>query len=372
MSERAVPTLAAAPLAARLRARIAETGPITFHDWMQSALYDERGGYYNRPDLARWGRAGDYRTSPERSPLFAATCARYFAELYVELGAPDSWTIIEVGAGAGDFACGVLNTFAHDYSHIFAATRYVLDEQSAATNVRAHARLTEFAERIEFQPLSDINARANLIFANELLDALPVHRVVLRAGRLRELYVDLNDAGAFVWLEGEPSTPRLAAHFARLDIELAEGQTAEVNLAAEDWLAHAATALTSGYLIIVDYGAEAAELYDARQRPDGTLRAFRQHQLRTDVLADPGTQDLTTTIDWTQIKQAATDAGLQTILCTRQDEFLLRAGLPAQLESMTARLPTEAERIILRHSAREMILPGGMSQSFQVLVLRKC
>jgi SAM-dependent MidA family methyltransferase len=371
MNERAAPTLAPTTLAARLRARIAETGPLTFHDWMAAALYDERDGYYNRPDLARWGRAGDYRTSPERSPLFAATCACHFAGLYAELGAPDSWTVIEAGAGAGDFAWGVLNTFAQDYPHIFTATRYVLDEQSAAASVRARARLSAFAERVECQSLSTISARANLVFANELLDALPVHRVVQRAGRLRELYVDLNEMGGFVWAESEPSTPRLAAHFARLNIELAEGQITEVNLAAEDWLARAATALTSGYLIIVDYGAEAAELYDASQRPDGTLRAFRRHQLRTDLLADPGTQDLTTTIDWTQLKQAATDAGLQTILFTRQDEFLLRAGLLPQLESMTARLPTESERIILRHSAREMILPGGMSQSFQVLVLRK-
>src|SRR2546423_15718498 len=102
-------------LAAILRARIRRAGPISFRDWMAAALYDERAGYYNRADLARWGRAGDYRTSPERSPLFAATLARYFAELYAALAAPPQWTIIESGAGAGHFAQGVLETFAHDH-----------------------------------------------------------------------------------------------------------------------------------------------------------------------------------------------------------------------------------------------------------------
>ncbi len=369
MTERAIPANESAELAARLRTRIAQTGPITFHDWMAAALYDARAGYYNRADLTRWGRTGDYRTSPERSPLFAATCARYFAELYNALSAPDSWTITEAGAGAGHFAQGVLDTFARAYPHIFKATRYVLDEQGAATVARA--RLAEFKERIEFQSLADAQPRVGIIFANELLDALPVHRVCVRGGQLRELCVDVNAAGEFDWVECEPATPRLAEHFARLKIVLAEGQCAEVNLVADEWLARAAESLARGYIVLVDYGAEAAELYDAEQRPAGTLRAFERHQLHADVLSRPGAQDLTTTINWTQSKQAAARVGLQTILFSRQDEFLLRAGLLEQLEQMSAGLSSEAERMSLRLSAREMILPGGMSQSFQVLVLKK-
>ena len=154
-------------------------------------------------------------------------------------------------------------------------------------------------------------------------------------------------------------------------IELEEDQIAEVNLAAEEWLARAAGALERGYVVLVDYGAEAAELYAAALRPAGTLRAFRRHQLSADVLAHPGEQDLTTTINWTQIRQAAAACGLQPVLFARQDEFLLRAGLLEQLERMTARLTSEAERITLRLSAREMILPGGLGQSFQVLVLKR-
>ncbi len=145
MSARDAPS-GALTLAERLRARIRRAGAITFRDWMEAALYDEHDGYYFRRDLKRWGRAGDYRTAPERSPLFAATFASYFAKLYEELGAPPDWTIFEAGAGSGDFAYGVLQTLQRDYPHAFSATRYVIDEASMDARERASLRLSEFAD----------------------------------------------------------------------------------------------------------------------------------------------------------------------------------------------------------------------------------
>src|SRR5713226_8231532 len=109
-----------------LRARIARDGPITFRDWMEAALYDEREGYYCRPGLPRQGRAGDYRTAPESSPLFAATFACYFsklfADLFFELGSPPTWIIFEAGAGGGEFAYGVLSSLRAKYTDVFSAT----------------------------------------------------------------------------------------------------------------------------------------------------------------------------------------------------------------------------------------------------------
>src|SRR2546427_8708478 len=111
------------PLAERLRARIKQQGPITFRQWMAAALYDEREGYYCRPDRIPQGRAGDYRTAPESSQLFAATFAWYFsklfAELFFEIGSPPTWTIFEAGAGGGEFAHGVLNTLKTHYPEVF-------------------------------------------------------------------------------------------------------------------------------------------------------------------------------------------------------------------------------------------------------------
>ncbi|MDT4898793.1 MAG: hypothetical protein QOH25_3870 [Acidobacteriota bacterium] len=363
----------ALPLAERLRALIRRSGAISFRDWMHIALYDEREGYYFRRDLERWGRAGDYRTAPERSLLFSATFANYFAQLYQELGAPRVWTIFEAGAGAGHFAYGVLQTLRRDYQHIFSATRYVIDEPSADSRERASQRLSEFAGRVEFRSLAEAGAAVSegIVFANELLDAFPVYRVTVHDGKLYELGVGLDEEDRFVWTKREPGTPRLAEYFARSNVELSEGQIAEVNLEVEEWTSRAASLMKRGYLITVDYGAEAHDLYTAPHRREGTLRAFHHHGFADDLLARPGEQDLTTTIDWTNVRRVGEEIGLQTVRFERQDKFLLHAGLLNQLERIATEAPNEAESLILRSSVRELILPGGMSESFQVLVQRK-
>ena len=373
MTERDVDHPSEASLAERLRERIRREGPITFRDWMAAALYDPQGGYYCRPDILRWGRAGDYRTAPERSPLFAATFARYFASIYDELGAPDVLTIIEAGAGAGYFAQGVLETLRSLFPRVFAATRYLIDEASEDARERARLRLSAFAERLEFRRLEEIETpvAAGIIFANELLDAFPVHRVAMRAGRLFELHVGLNSTGAFCWIEKEPSTSRLQNYFERIGISLREGQRAEVNLEAQDWVALAASTLRRGHLIIVDYGADATDLYHSTQRPQGTLRAFHRHQFADDPLARPGQQDLTTTLNWTHLQKTVEENGLRPVSFERQDKFLLRAGLLDQLQIMTDAMPTETEALALRSTLRDLILPSGLSESFQVLIQKR-
>ena len=357
-------------LADRLRQRIRQSGVITFRDWMAAALYDPEAGYYCRRDLTRWGATGDYRTSPERSPLFAATFARYFVWLYEELGAPASWTIIEAGAGAGHFASGVLETLQRNYPKVFAATRYIIDEASDDAIERLRVSLARFKERVEFQRLEKMVAPLGeaIVFANELLDAFPVHRVTMREGQLLELCVGCDAAGDFVWVERPLSTSRLAAYLERLQVKLAEGQIAELNLEAVDWTMRVAAILRRGFLITVDYGAEAAELYHSNARHAGTLRAFQRHQFADNVLAHPGEQDLTTTVDWTSIRNAGAEAGLKTVLFERQDRFLLQSGLLEELERLAASAQSEAEALSLRVSARHMILPDAMSASFQVLV----
>lgn len=375
-----------APLDARLLARLRLEGRLTFRDWMAAALYDERGGYYGRTDLERWGRAGDYRTSPERTPLFAATFARYFARLYEELGSPNSFTLIEAGGGAGRFANVALDTLRRDAPEVFDSLRYVFDEAGADSRKRAAALLAPHAERVEFRSIRDLTAASQnstdesqnitrlgafVIFSNELLDALPVHRVVMRAGSLRELYVVEDRRGGFAWEEGEPSTPRLAEHFARFGVTLGEGQFAEVNLEAEEWVASVASLGGVGFVVTVDYGDDAPSLFNAPHRREGTLRAFSGHRFVDDLLANPGAQDLTTTVNWTQVVAAGERAGLETVALERLDTFLLTAGLLEQLERESALARDEAERSALRLGAREMILPGGMAASFQVLVQKK-
>src|SRR5258706_3582652 len=152
-------------LAERLRGRIRQAGAITFRDWMESALYDPDEVYSRRGDVQRWGREGDYRTSSERSPLFAATFARYFAGLHETLNRPSHWTIVEIGSGSGHFAEGVLTTLQLRFPEVFAATRYVMDEVSESSRAAARSRLARFGERIEFLPLTTLPAiEAGLVF----------------------------------------------------------------------------------------------------------------------------------------------------------------------------------------------------------------
>jgi SAM-dependent MidA family methyltransferase len=358
-------------LVERLRARIRREGPISFRDWMEAALYDERDGYYCRADQIPQGRAGDYRTAPETSPLFAATFASYFSKLFADLKWPPSLTIFESGAGSGEFARGVLNYLRADSPEVFAVTSYVIDEVSPAARHRAAERLSEFANRVIFRRLVDIDApaTAGIVFSNEVIDAFPVHRIIKRDGSLRELFVDLNES-AFVWVEGDLEES-VAEYCERAGIKPSEGQIAEINLDAERFVARAAGLLDRGFVVTVDYGAERNDLLGSLNRHQGTLRAFRRHQLIDDVLARPGEQDLTTTVDWTQIKKAGDRAGLRTIRLERLDQFLLEEGLLSLLGEMTSSTRDSAEALHLSTSSRELILPTGMAASFQVLVQEK-
>ena len=358
-------------LAERLKETIQREGPVTFHDWMKAALYDPAGGYYRRPDLQRWGREGDYRTSPERSELFAATFARYFAKLYVESQQPEDWTIVECGAGNGTFAAGVLHSLSDRFPDVFAALRYVVYDVSDDALRRARERLAGFGDRVEFySDFELLPAVRGVFFSNELLDAFPVHRVTNGPEGLSELYVTVTSEGNFAWTTGALSTPRLDEFVREYSLELASGQIVEINLQIDEWFARVKSKIRGGFVITVDYGAESDELYDPR-RPEGTLRGFARHGFVDEVLAQPGDHDLTASVNWTHVKRAGERFGFELSHFESQDKFLLRAGLVEELEHRLARMTTESEKLALTTGAREMILPTGMASSFQVLVQKR-
>jgi SAM-dependent MidA family methyltransferase len=336
---------------------------------MEAALYDPVFGYYSRSDLQRQGRAADYRTSAERSELFAATFARYFARLYEELGQPGVWTIIEGGAGDGSFALRVLRGLRDEHPRVFAATRYVLDERSEESLLRAREALIEFqdsesAQRVTFGHLSGFRpSDPCLYFSNELLDAFPVHRLTSKG----ELYVTLDESGNFVWTVGPLST----ADLADLSLKLVEDQIIEVNEGIDNWFAGVASTIKHGFVVTVDYGAEQDELYDPLLRPKGTLRAFSRHEFVDDVLSAPGEYDITSSVNWSQVMRAGELCGFEVVEFASQDKFLLRAGLLEELSHRLTPIENEADQVQLTTDAREMILPGGMASSFQVLVQRR-
>lgn len=353
---------------------------------MSAALYDETDGYYSGTRF-RQGRAGDYRTAPGISPLFAATLAGYFAKLFAQLGSPQSFTIVEAGAGSGEFAHGVLSALQSHHPEIFATTAYMIDEISAGSRARAAERLAEFHGKVTFGSFGSSSVGegksprlalprgrpsdtdATIVFSNELIDALPVHRVTRRSGNLRELCVGLAE-NAFVWVDGEPNQI-VSDYCQRAGLDLAENQIAEINLAAEKFISRAAASIERGFVVTVDYGAERDDLLNAPHRFAGTLRAFHRHQLIEEVLARPGEQDLTSTVDWTQLREAGERVGLQTVRHERLDKFLLQEGLLDKLEELAASAKDDVEALQLRTSARELIMPESLAASFQILVQEK-
>ena len=357
-------------LGQHLAERIRRNGPMTFHDWMEAALYDEERGYYRREDLERWGREGDYRTAPETSVLFAATFARYFATLFQN--AQEDLTVVEVGAGAGHFAAGLLDTLSRRHPSLFHRITYLIDEINQHARARIALRTAKFAPQIQFKRLSEIDSlNPGIIFANEVLDAFPVHRVVMRDGKLRELYVELNVDHSFSWREGPISTDEILVYLNNFEIYLREGQIVEINTRVKQWFSQISEKLKQGYIVVVDYGSEAAELYGNESRTEGTLRSFQRHKLTPHVLESPGLQDITSTVDWTAAMVIASEQGFELVRFERLDQFLMKERLLEELELRVTEADDESEGVRLRTSAREMILPTRMAGSFQVLVWKR-
>jgi SAM-dependent MidA family methyltransferase len=336
---------------------------------MQVALYDPAHGYYNQPSLKRWGRTGDYRTSPERSELFAVTFARFFAKLFKQLEKPENWTIVESGAGNGEFAAGVLQTLKERFPDVFAATRYVIDEISADACRRLVERLGSFEAQIQYETLENLQPlNPAIFFSNELLDAFPVHLLTLLNGALAEFYVDLNKNDEFVFTTGPISSTRLNNFLTNESLELKEGQVIEANLRMLDWLGTVARKLKKGYVITVDYGAERGDLYKTPDRFRGTLRAFQRHRFVEDILSSPGSYDITSTVNWSQLIDHGSRLGLKLVSMTQLDQFLMQQGLIEELEQLLNTEASDAQKLVTSTAAREMILPGGMASYFQVLV----
>ena len=363
-----ISTPAKLSLADRLRERIHRDGPITFHDWMGAALYDLEDGYYCQREKTRWGREGDYRTSTERTGLFAATFAAYFAGLYEKLGEPSAWTILEAGAGNGKFALGVLQTLENSYPHVFAATHYLIDEVSEDSAATAEENLLQFSNKVQFVRLSELAKFEGIVFSNELFDAFPVHRIQLRDGAAGEFFVTVDSHGNFEWTLQQLSAEiavRIDSILTDMCVDVTQNQTIEVSLEANRWIEAVSSKIDRGFVVTVDYGGT------PQATKYGTLRGFKAHQFVDELLATPGENDLTTNVNWNFVTAIGSRCGLTETEFARLDQFLLAHGFLDQLEIACKDAGIESDRMRLRNEAHEMILPDGMASYFQVLVQEK-
>jgi SAM-dependent MidA family methyltransferase len=369
---------------------IRERGPLTVAAFMDLALYDPQFGYYARA-ARRSGRAGDFFTSVDVGALFGELLELQLAEMATLLQGSgfrvqgSGFDLVEAGAGNGRLSADILRAAKRDHPAFYDAIHVHLVEASAEARRGQPESLGEVAGRLESSSDALPEAFEGALIANELLDAFPVHQVVMREEGLREVYVDVarsfhvappfqgHDRGAessaLQLVEGPPSTPALAAYLDRLGIALEAGWRAEINLRALGWIRDAARRLQRGFIVLIDYGHDARELYSA-SHAGGTLTTYAAHRSAGPESADPaprwlrrpGEQDITSHVDFTSVTQIAEAEGLTTIALLDQTYFLL--GL---VESAGRAFDDLKDRLALK----TLLMPGGLGSTHKVLILGK-
>ncbi len=300
----------------QLKAKIDEKGPITFHEFMSSALYDSQHGFYTKGPLIGCPN-GAFNTNA-MFPAFAFACMLSMKQAEALVGEP--LRIVEFGGGTGELASNIISFFSSSPDYTIIETSPVL--RSMQTQRGLHT--LESTETLSPAP--------TFVLGNEILDALPVHRIMIDgSSQLLELYVGLDDAGEFVEIPRKPSTPLLAKRLSDLKIRLGRGQVAEICLDLDDVVRKIQKIVSKGYVVFIDYGDEATNLYSYRNR-NGTLRSFRVQTLTIDPFDSVGEQDLTADVDFTALKQAASNVGLIHEGSMRQGTWLRNLGIDQYID----------------------------------------
>ena len=373
-------------------------GRITFAEYMDWVLYQPQHGYYATRDTII-GPRGDFITSPHLGHDFGELLAEQLADMWVVLGRPSPFALVEMGAGQGLVAADVLKHLQEKHPDCFQVVEYTIVEKSAALADEQKQRLQLWLDqgvKLQWRSLDQIppNSIVGCCFSNELVDAFPVHQVVLTEAGLKEVYVVRPSGGAtdkgegkrteppeslrFNEVVGELSTPRLAEYFESVGIELQigpypDGYRTEVNLAAFDWLKTVIQRLQRGYLLTIDYGYPAQRYYSP-VRSQGTLQCYYRHAHHDDPYEHIGHQDLTAHVNFTALERWGEMWDLETIGFTQQGMFLMSLGLGdriAAISYITETDPMSMQKALRRRDAlHRLIDPMGLG-NFGVLVQSK-
>jgi SAM-dependent MidA family methyltransferase len=356
------------PLARELLRQIHARGPLSFAEFMRECLYHPTWGYYSRADAVRFA---DFYTSVDVHPIFARLLARQVAEMWERLGRPKDFCVAEGAAGTGRLASQFLDFAARQFPDFYQASRYLAVEISAARRA-AHAAAFPAhlaAGRVDSAAELPQTIPCGCIFSNELLDALPVHRVVCQHGQLREVYVTAEGETLREEL-GPLSTPGIEEFFREQGVSLREGQQAEAGLAACEWIEQSGARLGRGFLLTVDYGHQAQDLYNERHQR-GTALAYARHAVSEDLLRSPGEQDLTAHVSFTALERWGLRSGLQRTGYVTQLEFLAAMGRGNEFADLYDPGASEVQKLRARLMLKTLLHPEGMGETFRVLIQHK-
>jgi len=360
-------------LVEKIAREIAEQGAMSFARFMDLALYCPVYGYYET-EADTIGRRGDYYTSVSVGPVFGELLAWQMVQW---LDAAGGKLLVEAGAHRGELARDILRWLRRWRSDVFEPLQYWIVEPSERRQKWQRKTLAEYGNKLHWaKDFEELKGKISIapasvgiqgvIFSNELLDAMPVHRLGWDAGARAWIEWGVGmESGRFVWKRLGPFEGAVPAEFKSDEVRalLPDGYMIEVSPAAGNWWSKAARLLAAGKLLTFDYGFGTGELLSpARMR--GTLRAYHKHRLSEDVLACPGEQDITAHVDFFAIHSAGEEAGLKTEEFLTQERFLSRiatrmAGVPRQAEQWTAEWTRQF---------KTLIHPEHMGSRFKVFI----
>lgn len=350
---------------------------MSFARFMELALYDVDYGYYmtqavdaesSCSDRIGWG--GDFLTAPELSSILAKTLVRQVLEIDSRLGHPDPFTFLEVGGGNGIFAVDFLQECQKTAADFFHRLSYHIVERSPTLQARQQSRLkdtfgnwaeTHLTWKSSLEELAS-DSVSGVIFSNELVDALPVHRVRWQNDRLFEVFVTY-EGGQFVECLGPCSSPALVEYLNAYNLSMHEGQSSELHIAAEAWMHHVARILQRGIVITIDYGHTSRDYYRA-DRKNGTLLCYYRHKISTNPYIRVGEQDMTAHVNFSVLGRSGTAKGLNLVGLTALGHWLMGLGV----EELVKEQDQESAEV---RAVAQLLRPDGMGKTFKVLVQRK-
>lgn len=347
-------------------------GPIPFARFMEVCLYHPELGYYTAgpPPM---GPQGDYLTYPSVHPAFGRLLGRQVMEVWDLMGRPFPFALVEMGGGRGQLAKDMLETMREKAPAMLDGLRLKLVDRSPGLLSIQQSALPDWVKVGAATPEEFFSGPpiTGCVFSNELVDALPVHLVEMREGRILEVFVEVRETEILEVL-AEPSDPRILQYLEAMAAHLVEGQRVEVGLAASEWIEKVGRVLERGVVITVDFGYSGQEAFHP-MRSGGTLMAYTHHLANSDPYKFPGGQDLTAHVNFSALIWAGKGAGLGLTGLVPQDRFLISLGLLEEMEAQEARRSDMspaafwAEKLALRR----LMMPQSPRGGFQVLIQHK-
>ncbi|MBC8280228.1 MAG: SAM-dependent methyltransferase, partial [Chloroflexi bacterium] len=311
------------------------------------------------------GAHGDFSPSPAVPPSFGELLAVQLFQMWRHLGRPSPFSVLDPGAGNG-LLCRDITSYAAELSGEFAASlSYICLDRRVVSPLESGLPGTSrvMAEGLPFKGL------VGCVISNEYLDAFPVHQVVMAGDALKEVYVGL-DGQHLVELTGELSDPGLASRLNDFGLELAPWQTAEINLGLGGLARDIAATLERGFVLTIDYGRTAPDLYDPEQRHRGTLVTYHLHVQTDSPLELIGSQDITAQADFTSTAHAGEAAGLDTLGLVTQRQFLANLNLSSLQQRLREQGLPPRQMQANRAGLTDLVRPGGLGD-FKVLIQGK-